>query len=294
MPPVGPVWLRVTPGAERSKSIAIGSLRCWISSLGMMLTLPPCRLASTSMAEPATRTESTIGARSSRTVISGTASSAAMDLAAKPGAVITSLEPRGKEHANAPSGDGKQKKSQRAYNVPTHSKLLPREPCELTPTRLLEAKRRPHAGRSPDLRLIGSFGLPIPLPEQWRLRRALRAYSSGAVPDFHRLPEHQRKIGLPSECTLSLETDAELFCALPGADCALDHNAVAGRSGLWTGRPGGQERVPGGLPARPARRCGGAARRSHRRVHGCDRGRWRERGGVERPRQGLPGRGRAR
>jgi hypothetical protein len=73
----------------------------------MMVTLPPCWLASTSIAEPATVTESTMGARSRRTVIPGTASAAAMDLSAKPGAVITSLEPSGKEHAKAPSGEGK-------------------------------------------------------------------------------------------------------------------------------------------------------------------------------------------
>ena len=52
------------------------------------------------------------------------------------------------------------------------------------------------AGRSPDLRIIDPIGLPIPLPEQWRFRSVLRAYSGGAVPDFHRLPVHQRNFSL--------------------------------------------------------------------------------------------------
>ena len=53
------------------------------------------------------------------------------------------------------------------------------------------------AGRSPDLRIDGPTGLPVPLPEQWRLRSVLRVYSSGAVLDSHQLPEHQRNFDFP-------------------------------------------------------------------------------------------------
>src|ERR1039458_4055532 len=200
--------------------MAYGSLRWRISSLGTMLTLPPCMLAGTSMAEPTTRTESTCGAISRRTATVG------------PAASVCVLNPGGRDprpgignvwnieidrairgryrlglHAHAAhdgnlraangcagwigdrslhlrrekTGGKKEATGRQGLDVVTHTKLLPRELCELT-----------SAGRSPDLRLIEPIGLPIPSPEQWHLRKALRAYSSGAVLDFHQLPEHQR------------------------------------------------------------------------------------------------------
>jgi len=57
------------------------------------------------------------------------------------------------------------------------------------------------AGRSPDLRIVEPIGLPVPLPEQWHFRLALRVYSSGAVLEFHQLPVHQQNVDFLSILT---------------------------------------------------------------------------------------------
>ena len=84
------------------------------------------------------------------------------------------------------------------------------------------------SGRSPDLRFNGAVRLPIPLPEQWLPGPILHAYSSGAVPDFHRLPEHQRSLNYASECTLNPEQEnANFFVRFraPGDGRGLDRRA---------------------------------------------------------------------
>src|SRR4051794_23697571 len=165
----------------------------------MMLTLPPCSEAATSMADPTTRTESITGAISSFTATDSGASESGTSAVRKPGAVMTSFaaeDEAGRLKSNAPDGpavvwfwtpvrstteicapamgapDGSdttplmvaaERIGRQASRPKTYSFIsgpLPREP-------VYGCAKRDLAGRSPDLRLIGSVRLPIPSPEQW-------------------------------------------------------------------------------------------------------------------------------
>ena len=89
-PPGLPLWPIVIPGKYRSRSTASPSLRSAISSRGTIVTLLPCSVSGTSIADPATRTESTCGAIFKCTISGSGADAPAsgMLFVSKPGAVM--------------------------------------------------------------------------------------------------------------------------------------------------------------------------------------------------------------